>query len=221
MGWWNPFNGGLLLPASENTTWYLKVRGGGQHPFSYTIGRQTLLLAVLSADLAVVHVNASPRDLNPGNVLSVSWSVRNAGERDLHDQQWVDAVYLSRDRFLNTSEDLLLAAVQYTEGLGVGQSYSRTLDITIPGGVAGPQYVYVRTNSERAFRERTSDNNMMMLDRSIAVDVPQLSVEVPRTGSVDPGQWTFYRLDLEAGRSVRIAIGPEDNGEGELQVFSE
>ncbi len=171
-----------------------------------------------AADLTVQTVQVSPTDVESGDSLSISWTVANTGNRDL-DENWTDAVYLSPDPIFNRNASLLLAEVSRSDGLNQGDSYTAEIDVEVPSGVAGPQYVIVRTNNGRSFRERDITGNTRVGGQSIAVNVPGLDVDGPAlSGSVEQGGWTYFRIELEAGRSVHIQL-ESDRSSGTVGLF--
>jgi YD repeat-containing protein len=158
-----------------------------------------------AADLAVVDISATPLDVAPGGLLTATWTIENTGQRNLT-ENWTDAIYLSSDPYLSTTDDRLLAEVPHTDDLTAGSRYTGTWSGTIPVGISGPLYVIVQTNNRRAFRESVSTNNARTFDRVIAVAVPSLTTASPQAGHVNQGQWTYYRFEAEPGRTIRFAL---------------
>ena len=85
---------------------------GSGSPAYVDIGAFERQTATPPADLAVLAVSApQPNRVAPGDVITVGWTVGNAGTRPLGGT-WYDAVYLSTSPYLNASEDRLLHVVQ-------------------------------------------------------------------------------------------------------------
>src|SRR3546814_7266422 len=63
-------------------------------------------------------------------------------------QYWTDDIWISKDLVFDVSRAQKVATVEVSNGpLGSGESYSRTVDFTMPPCVEGEYYVYVIANS--------------------------------------------------------------------------
>ncbi|MFN9746157.1 MAG: CARDB domain-containing protein, partial [Betaproteobacteria bacterium] len=101
-------------------------------------------------DLRVARI-AAPERVVAGQSFQVNYEVRNFGGETPADQgRWYDMVYLSRDRFLDTSKDRYLGYVEHTGGLGMGESYEAALSFSAPRDLEGAYYVFVVTDPSRA-----------------------------------------------------------------------
>lgn len=114
-------------------------------------------------DLVLTQVLA-PATAFSGQQISISWTVKNAGPgRTNVNQKWTDAVLLSTDSTPDLTvppyvgagvwsqlsfpiKPLLIGSAPNVAALDSGQSYTNTLNFTLPLNYSWPLYVYVITN---------------------------------------------------------------------------
>ncbi len=113
--------------------------------------------APIPPDLTVVSVDAPPEAIS-GQNMQITWTVRNDGPGSADGSTWYDAVYLSRDGVLDRNADMYLGYAYHT-GLGVGETYTQSLDVQVPFGQSGPFYVFVATDAGRYITEANELNN--------------------------------------------------------------
>ncbi len=107
-------------------------------------------------DLQVTTVDA-PSAGFAGQLLSVSWTVRNAGP-GIAGGSWYDSVYLSLDQNFEPT-DLYLGYSDRPQTLAANATYTRTATFRIPQGTGGPFYVFVRADAGNAAAETSEVNN--------------------------------------------------------------
>ncbi|MEQ8785303.1 MAG: CARDB domain-containing protein [Pirellulaceae bacterium] len=151
-------------------------------------------------DLEVVSVDA-PAGALSGQLLEVSWTVRNNGY-DADGWSWSDAVYLSLDQTFDLGSDVSLGYVNRpAAALPGGGQYSQTASFTIPQGLAGPYYVFVATDAGRRIAEENEFDNAGYDGSSLDVALPapvDLAVgviTVPATG--EPGQSASFTYQID------------------------
>ncbi len=113
-------------------------------------------------DLAVVDATA-PSEATGGEKFTVGWTVENMGEAAPAVPVWDDLVYLSADERFDPKADPLLARVPRTEGLAAGESYRRSVDVTLPDGVSGAFNVLIYSD----VADSHADNNVGSPDHPI------------------------------------------------------
>ncbi|HEX8961620.1 MAG TPA: CARDB domain-containing protein, partial [Rhodocyclaceae bacterium] len=102
-------------------------------------------------DLQVSQVTAADSVI-AGQAFTVNYTVVNSGGATPSDQSsWYDLVYLSKDRFLDVSQDRYLGYIQHNGGLAANGSYGGTLTVTAPRDLEGPYYVFVVTDPARTW----------------------------------------------------------------------
>ncbi|MBL8395672.1 MAG: hypothetical protein JNK99_13155, partial [Candidatus Accumulibacter sp.] len=152
-----------------------------------------------SPDLQVSEVGA-PASAIAGQSLAVHWRVVNAGGDTPADQTtWNDLVYLSRDRFLDLTQDHYLGYVEHSGGLASGDSYESRLQMDTPPDLSGPYYVFVVSDPVRAWgsgesgklREFGNEQNNagaapqpLHIAMPPAADLKLLQATVPASGRV-------------------------------------
>ncbi|MEZ6132743.1 MAG: CARDB domain-containing protein [Planctomycetaceae bacterium] len=161
----------------------------------------------LPADLVVTDVDA-PTDALSGQDFSLSWTVRNDG-LPTGNRNWIDSIYLSLDQFFDTT-DVFIGAYTQTGGLATGASTTRTELLTVPRGLAGQFYVFVRTDSTQRILETDNANNTGFDPVPLAITLPPPtdlvvgSITVPSNGV--PGQNATITYTIE-NQSVSSALG--------------
>ena len=145
-------------------------------------------------DLQVTNVDA-PQTAISAQELSLSWTVSNFGA-DSGNVSWTDAVYLSRDKIFDRTNDIYLGGFTHAEGLANGDSYTETQYFTIPRGLTGPFYAFVVTDSRDGIEERGDNfNNDNYDEQATQVILPPPADLVPVAGSLSfnangiPGQF--------------------------------
>jgi hypothetical protein len=130
-------------------------------------------------DLTVTQLQVSS-NLSSGEDGEIAYAVRNDGDGGVNAKSWTDAVYLSRDGFLDP-EDELLASTDVSRSLAVGESYTGTMRFSLPVLEDGVYYLLLSVDDGWELLERHQLNN----ERAVAVDVavPRLESGVPVSGS--------------------------------------
>ena len=106
------------------------------------------------ADLVVSDVVTQPINLS-GERTTIRWTVTNVGLYPVSrvTNYWYDQVFLSRDATFirGRAIDLGMVGHDSLHPLDPGESYSASLEATLPRGVEGPYYVHVFTNFPAVF----------------------------------------------------------------------
>jgi YD repeat-containing protein len=166
-------------------------------------------------DLAVTQLNV-PANLAIGEPAQITYAVRNAGDEDLSGQSWKDALYLSRDPYLDVNDQLLVSAA-VSNTVAVGSSYTNTLTVTLPVVEEGAYYLLLSVDDEWQVLERHQLNN----EFAVATDlvIPRLTNAVPFAGSLSGnGDEKYFRIDVPAGQNLLIRLDDADN-QGANEVY--
>jgi hypothetical protein len=127
-------------------------------------------------NLQVISVSA-PASASTGEVISLSWTVGNAGLGSTVSTFWYDKIYLSQDAVLNTSSDRYLGSSSHSGGLISGDTYNQSKSIIIPGDLSsdGTYYLFVITDSDNYVYEYDKENdNSNYAPVSISITPPPL-----------------------------------------------
>lgn len=142
--------GGLTYGNKYN--WQVEAK----NPVCSTSGKvQTFTMKHLP-DLIMEEVNA-PNTAFSSNSISVSWKVKNTGQ-GAASGSWYDALYLSNDKILDVA-DLYLGAFQNPAALNASQNYTQSANVTLPNGISGNYYIFVRTDQYSWVNEADNNNN--------------------------------------------------------------
>lgn len=113
----------------------------GTNEDNNTYGPLPITISDNTADLQVISGSA-PASAQAGTVITVNWSVKNAGSTLPASPYWADAIYLSPDQTLNNNS-ILIGYARNPTNLAPGQSYSTSLEVTVPQYLVGDYNVIV------------------------------------------------------------------------------
>ena len=167
-------------------TWYLHVQvdAGGAHTEADESNNETLVAEINLTlpdlpDLTVAQV-AAPAVAEPGDRITVGWSVLNQGGADVAGT-WQTRIWLSDDETIG--DDRLLATVESSGTVAAGDpaGLAQSAEVTIPEyGVSGDSRFIVEllTNGEGQVFEINPDNNATISESVTTVPV-RLSMALP------------------------------------------
>nr|NCR88478.1 hypothetical protein [Microcystis aeruginosa G13-10] len=121
----------------------------------------------------------------------IKWVVTNTGNGNTNTPLWYDRVWLSLDQTLDNS-DIYLGQAANSSYLNVGESYSNTLNVTLPVGIDSNYYFLVQADGTNQVWEfdREGDNitasNVTDVDLTPPPDLQIASITVP--ASIFSGQ---------------------------------
>ncbi|MEW5803163.1 MAG: CARDB domain-containing protein [bacterium] len=148
-------------------------------------------------DLAVTEISHPDKARSQ---VEITWKVINEGLGQASGQ-WTDTVYLSNDQALG-SDDSVLAEGQIEKPLDAGQSYTRTLTVTLPA-TDGLRWIIVKTNSQGTLDEQkgVGVNNTLVAAAPIWItgqSFPDLQVkEIAVPGVLHPGEYGILSWTIE------------------------
>ncbi len=151
-----------------------------------------------------------PANALAGQDITVTYQVTNAGGNPA-DGSWVDSLYLSPTPTWSVS-DPLLGSVDQTQDIAPGGSYTGTLTAPVPGVTPGSYYVILRTNILDTLPESTLSNNESASLTQTAIDAPALTLGTPTDGSLNQGQYAYYKVDVSADQTLQIRLHEPDRG---------
>jgi len=156
---------------------------------------------------------------NSGDVVPVTFSVINTGSISTGIVPWKDDLYISTAPVFNINNAIKLASVNNLNPLIPGQSYTHTVNLTMPAYIEGFFYVFVKTDANSIIPETNENNNTVRSDNAMQVGLPpypDLTVSNIQSlsGNLIPGQtvtvgWSVENIgDAPAvgGWSQRIAM---------------
>jgi subtilase family serine protease len=126
-----------------------------------------------NADLEVIAATA-PSTVTTQQTISTSWTVKNTGTQETS-PYWLDAVYISSDGTLDANDTLINYSWNSNQSsLAVNGEYTQNLDITIPQGRTGSQYLLFVANAYNYISELSKANNVRAIP--IEVKTPDLVI---------------------------------------------
>lgn len=167
-------------------------------------------------DFAVSQLNI-PSTLAINQPAQITYTVRNIGDAAVSGQSWNDALYISRDQYLDANDSLLVSA-PVSNNVATNGSYTNTLTVTIPTVEEGAWYLILSVDDEWQILERHQLNN----EFAVATDlvIPQLTNAAPFSSSLSgDGDEKYFRIDVPAGENLLIRLDDADNqGANEIYV---
>ncbi len=167
-------------------------------------------------DLAVTQLNV-PASLAINQPAEISYSVQNIGQVMLSGKSWTDAIYLSRDPYLDVN-DLPLSSSPVSYNVAVGGSYTNSMPVTIPTVEDGAYSLLLSVDDEWEVLERHQLNN----EFAVATDlvIPRLADGVSTSGRFTAsGETRYYRIDVPSGQNLLVRLDDlDDQGANEIYV---
>ncbi len=113
-----------------------------------------------------------------GQPLRVRWTVDNAGGGDVRARSWYDEIWLSADAVLDRDTATRLRQIVRYTPFRAGESYSDSIDVTVPEGLEGTHYLHVVTDAtERVFEYDRETNNTTSVPLTVSLTpAPDLTV---------------------------------------------
>jgi subtilase family serine protease len=112
------------------------------------LGQGTTHITYREPDLVVSSLEVSPAPAQSGTPITVTYTVTNQGTRATRVDMWTDRIYLSIDPSLDSKDFILHEFVRRVGPLEAGDSYQRTVTLTLPEGLEGDYHILVYTDSD-------------------------------------------------------------------------
>ncbi len=168
----------------------------------------------------VVSSITPPTSAFSGEPTQVSWVVTNTGAGGTSSTYWVDNVYLSLDRTLDTS-DILLASIPNPSYLAAGASYQSSATVTLPQGISGPYYIIVYADVSTASGPH---GGSQIIASQVAASTP-FPVELSPTPNlqistvITPAEAFSGQTDTLSWTITNAGSGPTDVGQWTDEVL--
>lgn len=112
----------------------------------------------VASDLDVETISMG-NNLSSGETYDLTYTIRNIGTGTTNVGYWEDVVYLSEDATLDNS-DTPLTARYHSGTLATTESYTNTIEVTLPDGISGDFYLLIATDiSLFVTNDIDTDNN--------------------------------------------------------------
>jgi YD repeat-containing protein len=161
---------------------------------------------------------ALPSSGKSGDRVQISWTGSNHGINSATGQ-WSDAVYLSADAIWDIT-DVLVGRSQFNRVLAPGESYTGTLDATLPAALPGPYRLIVRPDIYNQIYEAENEgNNATASADTINLTVEALQLGVPLQTTLTTGQSRLYQITVAQGQTLKVTLdSAADNAANEVFV---
>ncbi|HND50976.1 MAG TPA: CARDB domain-containing protein, partial [Pirellulaceae bacterium] len=143
--YFNPYNSRILLPegwpadTGEAAGWVDYFHRWSFEDPSNNLYSARVPITYREPDLRVTDLQV-PATLESGALASITYTATNRGTRDTRSDGWTDRLFLSLDPSLDAG-DLELGSASRSGVLKVGESYTNTVDVTLPRGISGTFYL--------------------------------------------------------------------------------
>ncbi|MBP6899056.1 MAG: S8 family serine peptidase [Burkholderiaceae bacterium] len=231
-GWNNQAGGGneverslqVTLPVGRAGAFYVLVKADAGNHFAEsndannTAFDPALLDITLAppADLVAGSISL-PANAQPGQAMAITYRVDNASSNAALGA-WRDTLYLSKDDVLDTG-DVVFGSVDVYGPVAGGTFYTRTVNATVPGVDPGEYKLIVRSDVRNVLVEASEANNLSASVDAVTLDLPELQLGVPTTGTLGAGQSLFFKVTVGAGEALRFTLdGPGDDVAHDLWV---
>ena len=174
------------------------------------VALQTVNISLRPApDLQVTSVDAAATAF-AGQQFNVTWTVKNFGP-GVANGTWYDSFYLSLDQILDNG-DTYVGYNMRPENLTPNSSYTQTVSLGIPKGLAGAFYVFVHTDAGSEIDERGQELNNTGYD-GISMQVTLLPPADLIVGTID------VPINGVPGRNITIDYTVLNQGTNAAQGF--
>ena len=182
-----------------------------------TVSAQPLLIELPPpSDLRVDSLAFDPSALKSGDALQIQWTVSNHSSVP-SEGAWTDALYLSDDNVWDLN-DRLMGKASFTGTLTTGQSYTSSLNVTVPPTKVGQYRLIVRPDIFNEVYEGLDEaNNVTTSPNTLTVSVDEVHLGVPFNTTLSTGQSRVFRITVDQGETLRVRLtSAEQDASNEL-----
>ena len=166
----------VILPNVAAGTWYLLIGADRDNYQAETNNDNNVKAVAIELGAPDIELTAAtaPTTASLGETIQVGWTVTNTGNL-VAPADWSDYVYLSDDATFDETDTLLnyLSAADKTP-LSAGNSYSQTLQVTIPGTARGNKYLLFVADGNNVQGESNENNNVRA--KALTLNAPDLII---------------------------------------------
>ncbi|MFZ4411773.1 MAG: CARDB domain-containing protein [Bacteroidales bacterium] len=182
----------LTIPPNILGTYYLFIKTDATNqvfesvyePNNLTKSAPFQIFLTPPPDLIVNSIQV-PDSLTNKDIVPIHFTVKNQGATPTSNGHWVDKVYLTDASNNDLSSAFLVGSYSRQGNLDADSSYIAATNITIPPGISGTYYIYVKTDANLEVFEYTNDNNNVSRQTTpsiiITPDLIVTNVESPLT----------------------------------------
>jgi hypothetical protein len=159
---------------------------------------------LLSPDLSAEHVSVPASDTT-GHPITMTYTVKNNGPGKARNDTRIDSFYISQSPlFSSAAAGIGRVVTTPATSLEAGDSINYSVTVTIPDGLDGTRYFWVRTNATHTIFENGSTANNTASSDSMDVILAPYPDLVP--------EWNSYPDSSAAGELISIEFKVENKG---------
>ncbi|MCP4110165.1 MAG: hypothetical protein GY749_32355 [Desulfobacteraceae bacterium] len=231
-------NDEVEIPIYASGMYYLLIKADSredvyEHEAEHNnvVSQAVVITVPPPSDLVVTDITIL-RTAVPGEMVTVSWTVKNIGPNAAQGRM-SEAVYVSENNEWEFT-DPLLGIITRDINLGPGSSVRMSMKAdprklfradengniteTLPG-VVGEHYVAVRTDVKNNINESDDANNTLISNGVTDVGVPGLTADVATDMELERMQKKYFQIDVAEGLDLRITLtGDVEGASNEVYV---
>ena len=154
-------------------------------------------------DLEVSALSA-PSEGVAGHDITVTYRADNFGLSTTPNHYWTDKFYLSLDAVLNRDTDISLQTIGHFGALDPDDSYSQTVELTLPNGLDGTYYLIAETDDQNRVFELDNGNN----HATTAINIASRPADLVVSDAITP-------TTALAGQAMRVSWSVANQGVGD------
>ncbi|MCP4347258.1 MAG: hypothetical protein GY795_17235, partial [Desulfobacterales bacterium] len=217
------------LPIFASGSYFLLIKtDSGENVYEHDAEGNNVVSGAVSitipppSDLIVTDI-VVPATAFPGDMITVSWTVRNIGENSATGIMR-DGVYLSDDEEWDI-EDPLLGYIDYEISIPAGGSRTVRKSMSLaraarsdsqgemieemPGILPDKYHAIVRTDLRNNIFENNDSNNTAYSSGQTDVNFKVLQIGTADSGTLTQNQSIFYAVDASAGATLLVSLDSE------------
>ena len=167
------------------------------------------------ADLSVELISISADTLSTGSEVAFTWKLKNIGNADIKDAKITDVLYATVNQ--TATSGIEIARVENNVWIAAGQEKTIRANITIPknSDLNGIRYIYVKTNSNGAVAEQSSNNNTSGVLKTWCHYTTEPVVKTVRGANLYISDLSV-KNSIRPGEAVTLSYIARNNGDADL-----
>jgi len=146
-----------------------------------------------------------------GNNYQLTYSVENIGEAKTAVGAWTDGIYLSSDSILGAG-DVFLTSISVSKALGKDSTYYVNKTITIPNGLEGNFYLFVKSDYTKKIGDIDTNNNKKAVCKATGGS-KKIRFNLTPPPDLQITSWTVPSTAV-SGQPIKIKWKVENKGSG-------
>lgn len=198
----------LTTPALPSGIYYIYVQVDADNDVFENEGENNNILCsepiqITTADLAIDNFSISQDTLTTGDVVALTYKVRNVGDMPLQNSKLVDALYVKQ----GNNSPLQIATVQNTVSLPVGGEKTLRANITVPRNqtLDGLFNIYMLVNDADSIIETNKTNNVSSNKQVVFSYLENGSEQTINGMALQAGNLSLEQTNYNLGDTVTLS----------------